>query len=295
MFISHILKVNPSTGIIETDWVLNDIGTATIEMDYRQTKPKLRDIDFDTVNNKIIAVGEQNKDNVNSNKRGMVISFSESLGNTKFRNLHTSASANLNVGLHKCSLDNTLNPNDRLWVSGYGVSSTQTSIGRIAGIIASVPINNSDTNTDTLTVEDWSYEVHGTVSVDGNSPLQTHDTAMVVDDTTATAGGLVNGTTSLSVSGFVEYKMVLDISVQVEPEVQSPTYSLSTSQSTVDEGQSFTITLDTTNVANGTNVPYTITGVSSADIGGVSLTGVFTILNNSATITINVTADSLTD
>ena len=53
---SHILKVNPSTGIIETDWVLNDIGTATIEMDYRQTKPKLRDIDFDTVNNKIIAV-----------------------------------------------------------------------------------------------------------------------------------------------------------------------------------------------------------------------------------------------
>lgn len=292
---SHILKVNPSTGIIETDWVLNDVGTATIEMDYRQTKPKLRDIDFDTVNNKIIAVGEQNKDNVNSNKRGMVISFSESLGNTKFRNLHTSASANLNVGLHKCSLDNTLNPNDRLWVSGYGVSSTQTSIGRIAGIIASVPINNSDTNTDTLTVEDWSYEVHGTVSVDGNSPLQTHDTAMVVDDTTATAGGLVNGTTSLSVSGFVEYKMVLDISVQVEPEVQSPTYSLSTSQSTVDEGQSFTITLDTTNVANGTNVPYTITGVSSADIGGVSLTGVFTILNNSATITINVTADNLTD
>ena len=292
---SHILKINPSTGIVSTDWVLNDIGTATIEMDYRETKPKLRDIDFDTRNNKIIAVGEQNKDNVNSNKRGMVISFSDDLGNTKFRNLHTSDSANLNVGLHKCSLDNTLNPNDRLWVSGYGISSTQTSVGRIGGIIASVPINNSDTSTDKLDVEDWTYEVHGTVSVDGNSPLQTHDTGMVIDDSVATAGGLVNGTTSTTVSAFVEYKMVLDISVQPEPVVQTPTYSLSTSVSTVNEGQSFTVTLDTTNVANGINVPYTITGVESSDIGGVSLTGTFTVLNNSATITINVTADNLTD
>ena len=225
----------------------------------------------------------------------MVISFSDGLGNTKFRNLHTSDSANLNVGLHKCSLDNTLNPNDRLWVSGYGISSTQTSVGRIGGIIASVPINNSDTDNVTVTVEDWAYEVHGTVSIDGNSPLQTHDTAMIVDDSTATSSGLVNGTTSTTVSAFVEYKMVLDISVQPEPVVQTPTYSLSTSASTINEGQSFTVTLDTTNVANGTNVPYTITGVSSADIGGVSLTGTFTILNNSATITINVTADNLTD
>lgn len=292
---SHICKLNSTTGIIDTDWVINDIGEQSITEDYRATKPKLRDIDFDTRNNKIIAVGEQNKDSSNTNKRGMVISFSSSLGDLKFRNLHTSASANLNTTIYKCSLDNTLDPNNRLWVSGDGISSTQTSLGRTGGLIASVPINNSDSGTSTLTVEDWSYEVHGSVTVDSDSPLTQHNTGMTIDDSTATASSLVNGTTSTTVSGFVEYKMVLDISVQAEPEVQSPTYSLSSSQSTVDEGQSFTITLDTTNVANGTNVPYTITGVSSADIGGVSLTGVFTILNNSATITINVTEDNLTD
>ena len=122
-----------------------------------------------------------------------------------------------------------------------------------------------------------------------------HDTGMIIDDSTATASALVNGTTSTNVSGFVEYKMVLDTSIQQEEESQSPTYALTSSASTIDEGQSFSITLDTTNVADGTNVPYTITGVSSADIGGVSLTGLFTILNNSASITFNVTADNITD
>ena len=225
----------------------------------------------------------------------MVISFSSSLADTKVRNLHTSAGSSLDVSIYKCSLDNTLNPNNRLWVSGEGLSSTQTSLGRIGGLISCVPINNSDTTNNTSTIEDWSYEVHGSVTVDSVSPLTQHDTGMIIDDSTATASALVNGTTSTNVSGFVEYKMVLDTSIQQEEESQSPTYALTSSASTIDEGQSFSITLDTTNVANGTNVPYTITGVSSADIGGVSLTGVFTILNNSASITFNVTADNITD
>ena len=292
---SHILKINPLTGVIVTDWVLNDIDTQPTASDYRQSKPKLRDIDFDTRNNKIVCVGEQNKDDTNQYNRGMVITFDDALGNVKFRNLHTSASANLNVGLYKCSLDNTLDPNNRLWVSGYGISSTQTSIGRVGGVIASVPINNSDTTASTITVEDWAYEVHGSVSVDSNSPLVTHDLGMTIDDNTATAGGLVNGTTSTSVTAYVEYKMVLDIGVVEEQEAQDPTYALSSSASSINEGQSFTITLDTQNVANGTNVPYTITGVTSADIGGVSLTGTLTVQSNSAQITYNVSADVTTE
>ena len=75
---SHICVLNPSTGVISTDWILNDIGEQSITEDYRATKPKLRDIDFDTVNNKIIAVGEQNKDSTNTNKRGIVLSSSSS-------------------------------------------------------------------------------------------------------------------------------------------------------------------------------------------------------------------------
>jgi hypothetical protein len=77
-----------------------------------------------------------------------------------------------------------------------------------------------------------------------------------------------------------------------EPE---PTYSIEKSVSSVDEGASVTFTLTTTNVANGTEVPYTITGISAADITSGSLTGNFTVNNNTATVTITATADQLTE
>ena len=72
------------------------------------------------------------------------------------------------------------------------------------------------------------------------------------------------------------------------------TYALSSSDPSVDEGDTFTITLTTTNVANDTQVGYTITGVSTADIGA-SLTGNFTVSNNTATATFTVTSDELTE
>ena len=73
------------------------------------------------------------------------------------------------------------------------------------------------------------------------------------------------------------------------------TYALSSSVASVNEGSSFVITLTTTNVANGTTVPYTITGVTTADIASASLTGNFTVNNNTATATFNVTADATTE
>ena len=54
-----------------------------------------------------------------------------------------------------------------------------------------------------------------------------------------------------------------------------PTYILNRSTQFANEGETFDITLVTANVSAGTSVPYTITGVSSADIGGASLTGSF--------------------
>lgn len=74
-----------------------------------------------------------------------------------------------------------------------------------------------------------------------------------------------------------------------------PTYTLSRSASSAAEGSSFTITLTTTDVFDDTLVPYTITGVSSADINGVSLTGNFTITNNTASRTFSLTQDLTTE
>ena len=66
-----------------------------------------------------------------------------------------------------------------------------------------------------------------------------------------------------------------------------PTYSLTRSVASVNEGSSFTITF-ATNMSG--SFPYTITGVTSADINGASLTGTVT---NGTVLTYTVTADSL--
>jgi len=89
----------------------------------------------------------------------------------------------------------------------------------------------------------------------------------------------------------IQGKAFLDLSGSAS----TPTYSIEKSVSSVDEGAFVTFTLTTTNVANGTSVPYTITGISAADITSGSLTGNFIVNNNTATVTITATADQLTE
>ena len=62
----------------------------------------------------------------------------------------------------------------------------------------------------------------------------------------------------------------------------------------VTEGESFVITLATANVNASTNVAYTITGVTSADIGNASLTGNF-VVGTTDSITFTATSDGLTE
>ena len=73
----------------------------------------------------------------------------------------------------------------------------------------------------------------------------------------------------------------------------TPSYALSRSSSTVNEGSTVTITLTTTNVSNGTTVPYTITGtgITAGDLGLGSLTGNFTVNNGTSTVTLNIAED----
>ena len=77
----------------------------------------------------------------------------------------------------------------------------------------------------------------------------------------------------------------------------TPTYALTRSSATVNEGASVTITLSTTNVSNGTSVPYTITGtgITAADLGLGSLSGSFTVNSNTASLVINVANDFTTE
>jgi hypothetical protein len=70
------------------------------------------------------------------------------------------------------------------------------------------------------------------------------------------------------------------------------TYVTTASPTTITEGQSSTVTLTTTNVANGTVVPYAITGTGTARVS-TALTGNVTVNSNTATLTVNTTDDGV--
>ena len=75
-----------------------------------------------------------------------------------------------------------------------------------------------------------------------------------------------------------------------------PTYALSAASNSVNEGSTAIFTLTTTNVPSGTLVPYTLSGISAADISGGLLTG-GAIVNSigTTTISIGIFDDNLTE
>ena len=75
----------------------------------------------------------------------------------------------------------------------------------------------------------------------------------------------------------------------------TPTFSVAASPTTINEGAGTTFTLTTSGVANGVTLGYTITGISAADLASGSLTGSFSISNNSASTTISLLADATTE
>lgn len=82
--------------------------------------------------------------------------------------------------------------------------------------------------------------------------------------------------------------MIIDLG-PIDPDTF--TYTLTSTSYTVYEGQTITVSLITSNIANGTSIPYTITGVSSSDINGASLTGNFVINSNVANLSITASSD----
>jgi hypothetical protein len=72
-----------------------------------------------------------------------------------------------------------------------------------------------------------------------------------------------------------------------------PTYAVSASSTTINEGSSVTFTVTTTNVPNGTVLIYEIsgTGITSADFSDGILTGSLTINSNTAAVTKTLTSD----
>ena len=76
----------------------------------------------------------------------------------------------------------------------------------------------------------------------------------------------------------------------------SPTYNITTGQSTVDEGQSITYTITTTNISNNSSLYWTTTGTTSAaDFSDGKTSGAITINDNTATIVRTLKNDLTTE
>ena len=98
-----------------------------------------------------------------------------------------------------------------------------------------------------------------------------------------------------TVSGQSSSRGSYNITAVNDTSVSAATYSLSNNSYSVNEGSTASFTLTTKNLASGTSVPYTLSGVSSADIyGGLSGTAV---VNSSglATILVTLLNDNLTE
>jgi len=290
---SFVITVNGTTGAIGDDFELD----AT---DFANTRPTLNGncITYDTVNSKIFVVGEKYYVNNSNPVGGFAYSFDTNLTDVTPRFWRTSHNGAYNLRFTQCDIDNTLDPNTRLYVSGTGNSSKSTST--VATLIASLPINDEDVTwtSGEIQFDEYRYSESGTVTAVSGTPYTeyTDDGQIVDNEVVSASSGTGFGTLVTDMSTWNDQKMALYWGSETESqEASDPTYELTVSATTIDEGQSFTVTLDTTNVPNGTNVPFTITGVSTADIDGQSLTGNFVVQDNSAVLTINVTADQSTD
>jgi len=104
---------------------------------------------------------------------------------------------------------------------------------------------------------------------------------------------LLNGWTKVSGQW---YPFVTNRSVEgaENPVAPTITYSLAANRSSVSEGNAVSFTVTTTGLANGTQLPYTATGVQSSELVVGSLTGSF-VVGTSPTITFVPRQDSTTN
>lgn len=72
----------------------------------------------------------------------------------------------------------------------------------------------------------------------------------------------------------------------------TPTYSVS-GPTSVNEGASLNLTIDTTNVNNGTVLYWSVTGVQAADLSPATLQGSTTVNNNTSSVALSLVNDNL--
>lgn len=155
---------------------------------------------------------------------------------------------------------------NRLYVEELGVHSSTFSVSVVQGTkpswltIAAGPTTNITSSTTV-----FSKYCYAPINFSGTpTAIGTHSFTIRVTSTTG---------------AFIDYTISLVVSQPGVISVSTPTsFVLTANKSYIREGESVVIQLTTTNQANGSTVPYQITGISASDISQ-SLSGSFTLSN----------------
>lgn len=137
---------------------------------------------------------------------------------------------------------------------------------------------------------DYPYEITGVFEEDVDVPLIGTVTisggaGSITINTTSSAGGSGSQTLSFTCGGANTTVTIYD--------VLDYTYSTVASQASIDEGQSVTFTVTTTNVPDSTSIGYVLSGTASSRVSNVPLSGTLTINSNTATLLATVTDDGV--
>ena len=131
-------------------------------------------------------------------------------------------------------------------------------------------------------------QLTGTVTLDAQGKAVVA-VSLVADAVTEGAEHL-----TLSVAGQTASVVVADTSGTPVSLVES--FELTSDASSADEGQTVYFTLDTANVAAGSQYAYTLSGVSASDVVGGSLSGTVTIdASGKAVVAVSLVADAMTE
>lgn len=132
-----------------------------------------------------------------------------------------------------------------------------------------------------------SIAINGTaleeVSLTGTIPITTSGT--IVIETASTAGFNSSQILTLTCGGISDSTIIYD--------VLDYTYETVASSPSITEGDSVVVTINTTNVADGSVIPYEITGSATGKVTSPALTGNITINSNTASVTIVTNDDGV--
>jgi hypothetical protein len=193
-----------------------------------------------------------------------------------------------------------LGPSDKIYVR-WGAAGTYSAVPDVTDVDEGDPVTYTVTTTNVSdgTVLYWEVSSPDDFAVDtGNFTINSNTGSFSV---TPSADTLTEGTETFTVTirlGAADGPVVTTTpSVTINDTSFGATYALSTDAigGTVNEGDTLVVTLTTQNVSDGTNIPYTVTGIQGGDLDIGSLTGNFTQASGVGTATFQFSEDVVTE